>query len=70
MFVCGANVKQITTRYPVRTIVENVQAIAAPDHHQFTKLMSMLGKHILRIAIGDGDGLLVAGKKSDFRRIS
>jgi hypothetical protein len=63
VFVCGANVKQIATGYSIRPIVENMQTIATPDHHQFTKLMSMFGKHILRIAIGDGDGLLFARKK-------
>ena len=32
-------------------------AVGLPDDHQLTKIMRMFGKHILRIAIGDSDGL-------------
>ncbi len=63
MFVFGTDIKQIATGYPVRAIVENMQAIAAPYHHQFAKLMSMFSKHILRVTIGHRDGLLVIRKK-------
>ncbi len=63
MFVFGANVKQIATGYSVRTIVKDMQTIAAPDQDQLAKFMGMLSKDILRITIGYGDSLLLMRKK-------
>ena len=57
MLVFGANIKQIATGDAIGTVIEHMQTIAAPDDHQLTKIMRMFGKHILRIAIGDSDGL-------------
>ena len=63
VFIFGANVKQIATGYPVRAIVQDMQAITAPDQNQLAKLMGMLSKDILRITIGYGDSLLLMRKK-------
>ncbi len=63
MFIFGANVKQIAAGYPVRTIVKDMQTIAAPDQNQLAKLVGMLSKDILRITIGHGDSLLLMRKK-------
>lgn len=66
VLVFRANVKQIATRNPVRTIIEHVQPVTTPHHYQFTEFMGMFSKHALRIAIGDGDSLFITGKKVFF----
>ncbi len=63
MFVFSANVKQIATGYPVRTIVKNMQTIAAPDQDQLAKFMGMFRKDILRITVSHGDSLLLMREK-------
>ncbi|KXB45381.1 hypothetical protein HMPREF0208_01413 [Citrobacter koseri] len=66
--VLGANIKQIAARDAVRAIVEHMQTVAAPDQHQFTKLVCMFREHILRIAIGNRDSLAVIRKKVFFQK--
>ncbi|MNP60107.1 hypothetical protein D3C76_1551580 [compost metagenome] len=66
MFIFGADVEQIPAGNAVGPIVENVQTVAAPDQHQFTELMGVLSKDVLRIAIRHRDGLACGGKKIIF----
>ena len=67
MFIFGANVKQIATGYPVRTIVKDMQSIAAPDQNQLAKLVGMVSLDIVGITIGHGECVLVLRKIVCFR---
>ena len=68
MFILSANVKQVAAGNTIGTVVENVQTVAAPDHHQLGEFMGMLSKDILWIAVSHRHGLRRAGKKIGFSK--
>ena len=68
VFVFSADVEQVSARDAVGTVVEDVQAIAPPHQHQLAKLVGVLGKDVLRVAVGHRDGLTRGGKKIIFAK--
>ena len=68
MFIIRANIEQVSARDAVGTVVEDVQAVTAPNQHQLAKLVGMFGKDVLRVAIGHRDGLTRGGKKIIFAK--
>ncbi|MMZ71390.1 hypothetical protein D1872_347550 [compost metagenome] len=68
MFVFRADVKQVAAGDAIRAVVEDVQAVAAPHQHQLAKLVRVLGKDVLRIAIGHRHGLHGVSKEIGFAK--
>ena len=68
MFVFSADVEQVSARDAVGAVVEDVQAVASPYQHQLAKLVGVLGKDVLRVAVGHRDGLTRGGKKIIFAK--
>ncbi len=68
MFIFGANIEQIAAGNTVGTVIEDMQAVAAPDQHQLAKFVGMLSKNVLRITIRHRNGLCGTGEKLVFSK--